>query len=126
MFIKQIQLPLALWLAFFSTALLATAAPAENTNGRQLPASITNSIFYRRWLWHEQDRVLPDGRVPHRARERALQQIQVANEQAPAVPALPVPGNAWVPIGPARSPSIAALLRRFAEDHTDDPGQDGP
>ena len=98
---KTIHLPLALWFAFCGSCLAATAAPPDLPDPRQLPASITNSIFYQRWLWHEQDRRLPDGRVPHRAHERALQQIKTAQEQSPYILETPVPGNAWLPIGPA-------------------------
>ena len=93
------------WLAVCITVaglcgLAASAAPFP-ARSEVLPPSVTNSIYYQRWLWHHQDRVLPDGRVPDRARERALEQIRQSREQSLFTPAAVVPGNAWSPIGPA-------------------------
>ena len=61
-----------------------------------LPPSVTNSIYYQRWLWHRQDRLMPDGHPLYRGRELALDQIRNLQEREAVVP-----GNAWAPIGPA-------------------------
>ena len=85
--------------------LLLTVFPGENLVQAEdieqgsLPASVTNSIYYQRWLWHRQDRVMPDGHPLHRGRELALEQIRNL-QQIASVEAV-VPGNAWAPIGPA-------------------------
>src|SRR4051812_5584209 len=53
-----------------------------NEEQAKLPPSVTNSIYYQRWLWDRQDRVLPDGHVPHRGRELALERIRKLKGQA--------------------------------------------
>ena len=88
---------LALW---FGLAGRAAATPPQELQRRPLPPAITNSIFYKRWLWHRQDRLLPDGRAPDRWRERALEEIRATSVSALNSPELAVPGNAWAPIGP--------------------------
>ena len=82
------------------SACVATSQPAPSLRP-DLPPGATNSIHFKRWLWHEQERTPPAGLAPHEARARALQQLQAAKAQPAISAAATVPGNAWIPIGPA-------------------------
>ena len=81
----------------------ATISAAERP--APLSADITNSIYYQRWIRTREAWVSEDGHVPSGARARALEQTRraaSASTVAPGFsPAAVVPGNAWVPVGPA-------------------------
>ena len=62
--------PLSITLAILFCGLTPSALAAAPVPPLRpgLPDNVTNSIYYQRWLWHQQDRLLEDGRMPRRAR----------------------------------------------------------
>ncbi|MBI3329700.1 MAG: hypothetical protein HYZ81_23710, partial [Nitrospinae bacterium] len=75
------------------------AQPQPLVDPWQFP-DLTNSKPFQRWWWAFQQRAYPLEDVPEGARLQALQQIEQSKVTLPA-PSQPVPGSAWITIGPA-------------------------
>src|ERR1041384_3399226 len=80
---------------------LCHKAKGADSRNAPLPGNVTNSIYYKRFLWTQEDWLSEDGHLPLRGRERGLEQIRLSKSLAAAQPKAIVPGNVWVLLGPA-------------------------
>ncbi|HXI50423.1 MAG TPA: hypothetical protein VNH84_02935, partial [Candidatus Saccharimonadales bacterium] len=77
------------------------AQPSEPSGLAHRPAVLTNNVHYRRWAWAHERRKYPAQSIPTGALLRAWEETaRIDAEQTLTEPAV-LPGNAWVPVGPA-------------------------